>query len=56
MKSNFGILPELIPHVRDKRARYSAYVARGSNDLAQAVTALNDPRIEVLTTIESQSL
>ncbi|MCL4247416.1 MAG: methylenetetrahydrofolate--tRNA-(uracil(54)-C(5))-methyltransferase (FADH(2)-oxidizing) TrmFO [Anaerolineae bacterium] len=33
MKANFGILPPLEPHVRDKRQRYAAYVARALADL-----------------------
>ncbi|MCC6613366.1 MAG: methylenetetrahydrofolate--tRNA-(uracil(54)-C(5))-methyltransferase (FADH(2)-oxidizing) TrmFO [Anaerolineae bacterium] len=33
MKANFGILPPLEPHVRDKRQRYAAYVERALSDL-----------------------
>jgi len=43
MKANFGILPELPQHVKDKRARYAAYVARATSDMKSAITSLNDP-------------
>jgi methylenetetrahydrofolate--tRNA-(uracil-5-)-methyltransferase len=33
MKANFGLLPEIEPHIRDKRLRYHAYVARALADL-----------------------
>lgn len=33
MKANFGLLPELEPPVREKRARYAAYAARALADL-----------------------
>ncbi|MEM1158678.1 MAG: methylenetetrahydrofolate--tRNA-(uracil(54)-C(5))-methyltransferase (FADH(2)-oxidizing) TrmFO [Verrucomicrobiota bacterium] len=33
MKANFGIMPSLNPHVRNKRARYQAYVQRGQEFL-----------------------
>jgi len=33
MKANFGIMPPLEPHVRNKRARYQAYVTRGAERL-----------------------
>jgi methylenetetrahydrofolate--tRNA-(uracil-5-)-methyltransferase len=33
MKANFGILPEVTPHIKDKRLRYAAYVQRALTDL-----------------------
>ncbi|MEM6885927.1 MAG: methylenetetrahydrofolate--tRNA-(uracil(54)-C(5))-methyltransferase (FADH(2)-oxidizing) TrmFO [Verrucomicrobiota bacterium] len=33
MKANFGIMPPLDPHVRNKRERYQAYVTRGKEGL-----------------------
>lgn len=33
MKANFGILPEVTPHIKDKRLRYGAYVQRALTDL-----------------------
>ena len=33
MGANFGILPPLTDHIRDKRERYAALAARGLNDL-----------------------
>jgi len=38
MKANFGLLPELDPPVRDKRARYLAYAARAQGALEQALS------------------
>ncbi len=37
MKANFGLLPELEPPVRDKRARYAGYAARALSDLEAAI-------------------
>ncbi len=43
MKANFGLLPPLVPPVRNKRARYVAYVRRALVDLERfmAETALS---------------
>jgi methylenetetrahydrofolate--tRNA-(uracil-5-)-methyltransferase len=35
MKANFGLLPDLDPPVRDKRARYTAYASRALDDLEE---------------------
>lgn len=43
MKANFGILPELEPHVKDKRQRYGAYVQRALSDMKAAIAGLEDP-------------
>jgi methylenetetrahydrofolate--tRNA-(uracil-5-)-methyltransferase len=43
MKANFGILPELSTPVRDKRARYAAYVERALVDMRGSIAALSDP-------------
>jgi methylenetetrahydrofolate--tRNA-(uracil-5-)-methyltransferase len=37
MKANFGILPALEPHVRDKRLRYQGYVKRALADLETTI-------------------
>ena len=37
MKANFGLLPELEPPVRERRARYAAYASRALSDLEAAV-------------------
>ena len=37
MKSNFGILPSFVPHIRNKRERYRAYSERALTDLQPAV-------------------
>jgi methylenetetrahydrofolate--tRNA-(uracil-5-)-methyltransferase len=42
MKANFGILPELPEHIRDKRLRYGAYVQRAIDDMQAAIKALED--------------
>jgi methylenetetrahydrofolate--tRNA-(uracil-5-)-methyltransferase len=54
MKANFGILPELPQHVKDKRARYTAYVARATADMKTAIASLNDPYLaqEIHSTVE----
>lgn len=39
MKANFGILPEIEPHIKDKRLRYQAYVKRALGDLEKAISA-----------------
>jgi methylenetetrahydrofolate--tRNA-(uracil-5-)-methyltransferase len=38
MKANFGILPTLTPHIKDKRLRYAGYVERALRDLETAVS------------------
>jgi methylenetetrahydrofolate--tRNA-(uracil-5-)-methyltransferase len=42
MKANFGILPELPTHIKDKRQRYTAYVERAMADMKQAINSLED--------------
>ena len=37
MGANFGILPAIEPHIRDKKARYEALAARALNSLAAAM-------------------
>jgi methylenetetrahydrofolate--tRNA-(uracil-5-)-methyltransferase len=37
MKGNFGLMPDLQPPVRDKRARYAAYASRALADLEVAL-------------------
>jgi methylenetetrahydrofolate--tRNA-(uracil-5-)-methyltransferase len=49
MKSNFGILPELTSHIRDKRLRYAAYVERALTDLRASLAALHDPYLQTET-------
>lgn len=43
MKANFGIMPELEKHVRDKRERYLHYVDRGLTAMRESMSALHDP-------------
>jgi methylenetetrahydrofolate--tRNA-(uracil-5-)-methyltransferase len=43
MKANFGIMPELATHVKDKRQRYAAYVERATTDMRAAIAGLEDP-------------
>lgn len=40
MKANFGILPDLDPPVKGKRARYAAYARRALSDLEAALDAV----------------
>ena len=42
MKANFGILPELAQPVKDKRARYAAYVQRAVTDMKAGIAGLED--------------
>ncbi len=42
MKANFGILPPLEPHVRDKRQRYGAYVSRAVAAMTGEIATLDD--------------
>lgn len=42
MKANFGILPALQDHVKDKRARYAAYVARAVATMKSEIELLDD--------------
>ncbi len=39
MKANFGLLPPLVPPVRDKRRRYQAYMERALADLEEMLGA-----------------
>ena len=41
MKANFGIMPPLAQPIRNKRARYEAYVARALSDLETTITTTN---------------
>ncbi|MBE2269740.1 MAG: FADH(2)-oxidizing methylenetetrahydrofolate--tRNA-(uracil(54)-C(5))-methyltransferase TrmFO [Anaerolinea sp.] len=50
MKSNFGIMPELPTHIRDKRVRYAAYVERALVDMRAGIAALGDPYLAHVTT------
>lgn len=43
MKANFGILPEVVPHVKNKRDRYAAYAQRALDDMRASVQQLHDP-------------
>lgn len=43
MKANFGILPELPEHVKNKRDRYNGYANRAVNALVESIKSLQDP-------------
>jgi methylenetetrahydrofolate--tRNA-(uracil-5-)-methyltransferase len=43
MKANFGIMPDLEPHVPNKRLRYTAFAERSARDLAACITAEGIP-------------
>lgn len=51
MKANFGILPEMQPPVKDKRARYAAYVERGVRDLHAVLPLFIDTPLTQLETV-----
>lgn len=40
MGANFGVMPPLEPHIRDKRERYAAFAARSLKDLEQILPEL----------------
>jgi methylenetetrahydrofolate--tRNA-(uracil-5-)-methyltransferase len=39
MKANFGLMPPLDKKIRNKQARYQAYVDRAKRDLSQLIEA-----------------
>jgi methylenetetrahydrofolate--tRNA-(uracil-5-)-methyltransferase len=39
MGANFGIMPPIEPHIRDKKARYAAISARALEDLEHTISA-----------------
>lgn len=41
MGANFGIMPPVEPHIRDKRERYAAFAARSLKDLEQVLPGTN---------------
>jgi methylenetetrahydrofolate--tRNA-(uracil-5-)-methyltransferase len=43
MKANFGILPPLENHIKNKRDRYNAYVDRALVAMQAGIETLNDP-------------
>ena len=42
MHVNFGILPPLVPHVRNKRERYAAYANRAKDDMLRYISSRPD--------------
>ena len=46
MKANFGILPELLPKVKNKRERYKAYAQRSLDDLNTTLSARDEPLLK----------
>ncbi len=46
MKANMGLLPELEPRVRNKRARYAAYAARAEEAMAAYLEAMDFEQLE----------
>lgn len=47
MKANFGILPELPHHSKNKRERYAAYAERALADLRTSIAGLADPYLNL---------
>lgn len=46
MKANFGIMPDLVPPIKNKRERYMAYANRAIQDLKTAINSLSDPYLQ----------
>ena len=46
MKANFGIMPPLDPHVKNKRERYQAYAKRSLDNLKISIEQANDPYLQ----------
>jgi methylenetetrahydrofolate--tRNA-(uracil-5-)-methyltransferase len=55
MKANFGIMPELDKHIKDKRARKQAYAERALEHLKEAIMLLNDPYLTHIQTATSEA-
>jgi methylenetetrahydrofolate--tRNA-(uracil-5-)-methyltransferase len=49
MKANFGILPELPEHIRNKRDRYMGYVERALADMRQSLETIQDSYLQEKT-------
>ena len=45
MGANFGVLPPIEPHIRDKKERYKALAERGLSSLETCLAADREPRI-----------
>jgi len=46
MKANFGIMPDLVPPIKNKRDRYIAYANRAIEELKIAMDSLSDPYLQ----------
>lgn len=59
MKANFGILPDLIRPIKNKRERYMSYAKRAISDMMATIQKLDDPLLhavkntDVLSSLES---
>lgn len=51
MKANFGILPELPEHVKDKRQRYMAYVDRATEAMKASIIEADDSQMQPITDV-----
>ena len=49
MKANFGIIPDLDVHERDKRKRKQKYAERALADMRESIEAMNDPYLSEVT-------
>jgi methylenetetrahydrofolate--tRNA-(uracil-5-)-methyltransferase len=49
MKANFGILPELPEHIRNKRDRYMGYVERALTDMRKSLEIMHDSYLQETT-------
>ncbi len=49
MKANFGIMPKIEPHIKDKQIRYDAYVERAHQAMSAAIPDLEDAYLTMET-------
>jgi methylenetetrahydrofolate--tRNA-(uracil-5-)-methyltransferase len=48
MKANFGILPDLVPEIKNKRDRHGAYAKRARKAFSASLATLHDPYLAML--------
>lgn len=51
MKANFGILPPIEPHIKEKRRRYAFYVERAYTAMKESISALDDAYLGIETPV-----
>lgn len=56
MHVNFGVLPPIEPHLRDKRARHEALAHRGADDIRAFVASRPDLRFDLVRDVLREAL